>query len=147
MAKEDETKAPHKLVATLTDAGEALTDLVAFTGFLGGSIEEPGTNTEWRILYLDVELRTWLIVERGNILVWDLVEDKSAPFSQRNVIWVRQDAPVGRGSQPPEAKFLTGDFTRAGDCEAPASGGTLAGATGIFCQARTPSCCGPRSRR
>jgi hypothetical protein len=92
-----------------------------------------------------------LLVDDGGILAHSDVQDDGVPFTQkRDVIWVKADAAVGRGraSNSVQAQFLTGDFTRAGDFEAPPSGGTLAAATGIFCQARTAGCCyGPRSRR
>ena len=127
-----------------------LPDAIMFTGFLGGLVEEPG-GRNWQLLYLDFELDNCLLVDNGGILAESEVEDDAVPFTQkRDVIWVRADAAVGlrRASHSVEAQFLTGDFTRAGDFEAPPSGGTVAAATGIFCQARTASCCyGSRSRR
>jgi hypothetical protein len=127
-----------------------LPDAILFTGFLGGLVEEPG-GRNWQLLYLDFELDNWLLVEDAAILAHSDVVDDGVPFTQRrDVIWVKADAAVGRGraSHSVEAQFLTGDFTRAADFEAPPAGGTLAAATGIFCQARTVGCCyGPRSRR
>ena len=126
-----------------------LPELVTFAGFLGPTVTQPGPDSIWRLLYLDMELRSWLLVEDTEILVAVKVKDDSAPSGERDVIWVNADAPVGQGSGWPsvEARFLSGEFTRAGDCGAPPGGGTLPAATGIFCQARTPSCCGPRTRR
>ncbi len=127
-----------------------LPEAIMFTGFLGGVVQEPG-GRNWQLLYLDLELNNWLLVEDGGILAEDRVVDDGVPFNhKRDVIWVKADAAVGRGSasQSVEAQFLTGDFTRAGDFEAPPAGGTIAAATGIFCQARTVGCCyGPRSRK
>jgi hypothetical protein len=140
------------------DAGSAealayasnLPEAIMFVGFLGGRVQEPGGRT-WQVLYLDLELNGWLLVEDDGILAVDRVQDDGVPYKRtRDVIWVKADAAVGRGgaSQSVEAQFLTGEFTRAAECEAPPTGGTIAAATGIFCQARTASCCyGPRSRR
>ena len=136
-----------------------LPDLIAFTGFLGPTIDQPVPGAQaadaqappartWRMLYLDLELRTWLLVEDDEILVSEKVEDHAAPSGKRDMIWVRADAPVGHGSGSPsvETRFLTGDFTRAGDFEAPPAGGTLSAATGVFCNARTASCCHRKSK-
>jgi hypothetical protein len=119
-------------------------ELVSFAGFLGDTIPQPGQAAKkWRVLYLDLELRNWLLVLDTDILDAQKVGDKTAPSGERDVIWVRADASVGRGRGSPsvEARFLTGEFTRAGDFEAPPTGGTLAAATGVFCEFRTPSCC------
>ena len=126
-----------------------LPELVTFAGFLGPTVTQPGPDSIWRLLYLDMELRTWLLVEETDILVTEKVKDETAPSGKRDQIWVYADAPVGHGSGTPsiEARFLSGEFTRAGDFGAPPGGGTLAAATGIFCQARTPSCCGPKTRK
>jgi hypothetical protein len=137
-----------------------LPDLIAFTGFLGPTIDQPAPGDQaapdgqpppartWRMLYLDLELRTWLLVEDDEILVNEKVEDRAAPSGRRDMIWVTADAPVGHGSGSPsvEARFLTGDFTRAGDFEAPPAGGTLSAATGVFCNARTAGCCRRKSQ-
>jgi hypothetical protein len=127
-----------------------LPDAIMFTGFLGALVEEPG-GRNWQVLYVDFELDNCLLVDDGGILANSDFQDDAVPFTQRrDVIWVKADAAVGlgRASNSVEAQFLTGDFTRAGDFEAPPSGGTVAAATGIFCQARTASCCyGSRSRR
>jgi hypothetical protein len=131
-------------LAYASDVPEA----ILFVGFFGGLVQRPGGG-EWQILYLDLELTRWLLVESSGIAAVGHVKDDAVPFNQRrDVIWVKADATVGRGSacQSVEAQFLTGEFTRAGDFEAPPSGGTLAAATGVFCEARTPSCCRIRTR-
>jgi hypothetical protein len=55
---------------------------------------------------------------------------------------VEADALVGSGSgtQPVEATFLTGEFTRAADFDASSGGGARGGSTGPFCQPRSPLC-------
>jgi hypothetical protein len=121
---------------------------ILFVGFFGGLVQGP-SGGEWQILYLDLELSRWLLVENSGIAAVGYIEDDSVPFNQRrDVIWVKADATVGRGSasQSVEGQFLTGEFTRAGDFDAPPSSGTLAAATGVFCEARTPSCCRIRTR-
>ena len=121
--------------------------LVMFAGFFGPTVEL--AEKTWRVLYIDLQLAEWLVFQENEIVASDAVEDDNVPFDhKRDVLWVRVDATVGRGdaSQSLEAQFLTGDFTRAGDFDAPLTGGTLGAATGVFCQARTPSCCRNRSR-
>jgi hypothetical protein len=46
----------------------------------------------------------------------------------------------GGAPEAVEARFVTGEFTRAGDFEGSAPGVTTAAPTGIFCPT-TPSCC------
>ncbi|MGH2969197.1 MAG: hypothetical protein ACRDK0_09050 [Solirubrobacteraceae bacterium] len=137
------TPSATAILAQATDVPE----LVTFSGFLGDTVPQPSGNV-WRLLYLDWRLQTWLLVEEGEILHAEKVKDDGAPSGLVDVIWVRADASVRRGSGPQsvEARFLTGAFTRAGDFDASPTGGTLAAATGIFCEARTPVCCYRRSR-
>ena len=129
--------------------GSGIPEIVMFIGFLGGTVTDPD-GKEWQVLYLDLALSECILIEDdGGIVAYDTVLDDSVPFDhERDVLWVKADTPVGRAaaSQSTEGQFLTGDFTRAGDFEAPLAGGTLAAATGVFCEARTPSCCRIRSR-
>jgi hypothetical protein len=122
-------------------------ELVTFAGYLGGQVKY-GDENLWRVLYLDTRLQTWLLVRETDVLYSKSVDDDKSPSNKRDVIWVKADASVcrGSGSQSVEARFLTGDITRAGDFEAPPVGGTTAAATGVFCEARTPFCCYRRSR-
>jgi hypothetical protein len=125
-----------------------LPEAIVFAGFLGDVVERP-VGGDFQVLYLDLELSEWLLVEDSGILAHGQIRDDAVPFNQRrDVIWVKADAAVGRGStsQTVEAQFLTGEFTKARDFEGPPAGGTLAAATGVFCQARTPSCCRRRSQ-
>jgi hypothetical protein len=132
-------------------AGKAsLPELVTFAGYLGGTLdnptgEEPAT---WRLLYLDSKLWTWLLVPDDGIVLRERVEEEGARGKERDVLWVNADAMVRRGSGPQSVhgRFLSGDFTRAGDFAASLSGGTFSAATGIFCEAVTPGSCGPRTR-
>ena len=131
----DLAKAPH------------VPELVVFAGFLGANIKDPG-GADWRLLYLDLRLLNWLLVEEGGILYNDTIEDDKVPGKRRDVIWVDADAAVGKGSgsQSVQARFLTGEFTRAGDFDAPLTGATLSASTGVFCEAKTPLCCTRHSR-
>jgi hypothetical protein len=127
-----------------------LPGVVLFAGFLGDLVPHP-SGTNWQVLYIDLALTEWLLIEEDGILDDAKVKDETVPIkfgADRDVLWVKADASVGRGaaSQSVEAQFLTGPFTRAGDFEVPLAGGTLAAATGVFCEARTPSCCRVRSR-
>src|SRR3954451_3981524 len=114
--------------------------LFTFAGFLGAVVGQPGVpEKQWQLMYLDLSLKNWLLVEDdGVISTYTVVEDK-APDRQMDVLWVTADTAVGigSGSQSLEAQFLTGDFTRAADFRTSVSGGTLAAATGIFCDAQS----------
>jgi hypothetical protein len=138
------TQRSLKAVRRLADAND-LPQLVTFTGFVGATFERPGSGTgDWTILYLDSRLWAWLLVETDGIVFRRPVKDDSSPFGSRDVIWVKENATVGRGcdSVSLEAQFLTGEFSLAGDFETPPlSGGTLSAATGVFCEGRSPGCC------
>jgi hypothetical protein len=127
-----------------------LPDLVTFAGFLGGTINHKWDEQDetWRLLYLDPRLQTWLLVREKDIVFSHGMYDETAPFRERDVIWVRSRASVNQGSGPlsAEARFLTGEFTRAADVEAPPSGATFAPATGVFCETRDPFGCHRKSQ-
>jgi hypothetical protein len=122
-------------------------ELVTFTGYLGATLLNL-RDKDWCVLYLDSRLVSWLLVEKSGIVFRDPVEDEKAPCGIRDVIWVKADTAVGSGggSLSIQAQFLTGDFTRAADFdESPPGGGTLAAATGVFCEARSGGCCKPKT--
>jgi hypothetical protein len=125
----------------------SLPELVTFAGYRGGIVYD-AQQTPWLVLYHDTWLQRWLLVKETDVLYSASVTDDTSPSGKRDVIWVRADASVsgGSGSRSVEARFLTGEFTRAGDYGAPPTGGTLAAATGVFCEARTASCCRRRSQ-
>ena len=125
-------------------------ELYTFLGFLDEQpITRPATDSQWRLLYLDTQLMNWLLVEDGGIIRYDIVTDDGVPGGERDIVWVTADTAVGigRGSQSLEAQFLTGEFTRAADFLASPAGGTVAAATGVFCEAQSVGCCRPSSRR
>jgi hypothetical protein len=125
--------------------------VVLFAGFAGAVVENPNGG-RWQVLYVDLALTEWVLIEEEGIVQYAKVKDEAVPedFDEgtRDLLWVKADTSVGRGpaSQSVESQFLTGPFTRAGDFEAPLMGGTLGAATGVFCEARTPSCCRYYSR-
>jgi hypothetical protein len=126
-------------------AAADLPQLVTFTGYVGATFQRPGEGTgDWTVLYLDGRLWSWLLVETKGIVFRRAIEDERSPFGLRDVIWVKENATVGRGSDSLsiESQFLTGEFSSAGDFEAPPpGGGTLSAATGVFCEGRSPGCC------
>ena len=132
----------------------ALPELVTLVGYISGTIKHAAvgaaatTATDWVLVYRDWRMTTWLLVEGAGILHHEkLLEDGTDPRG-RDVLWVRRDTAVGRGSGPQsaEARFLTGQFTRAGDFDQLETGGQSSPETGLFCPT-TPLCnCGPRSR-
>ena len=108
--------------------------------------ESPPGENPWQILYLDAKLLTWLLVQHDEILYHQRMADDKAAFNQRDVIWVRADALVGRSTGSPSA-WLSGSFTRAVEFTPPLTGGGAASAaTGVFCDVATPGCCPPRTR-
>lgn len=130
-------------------ADPTMPPLVTFAGFLGGTIVTG--DTRWRVFYLDPKLLTWLLVAEGAILRREVLEDVTAPFGKRDLIWLRSSASVTDGSGPPradqiEAQFVRGDFIGAGDFSASLTGGTFSRATGLLCEVQTPGCCGKYTR-
>ena len=129
-------------------------EVVSFTGYLGGKVphgkDGDGKDVQWCLLYLDADLRTWLIIEAKGIVRRKTVEEKTTDADPCDVVWVLADAAVGRGSGSLslEGQFLTGEFTRAADVdEGPMGAGTFAAATGMFCAGRSVNCCTPKSPR
>lgn len=126
-------------------AADTVPALVTFAGFIGDTIKQPGVTPAraWRVLYLDTSLRTWLLIEENGIVDASDVQDDTVPTTgRRDVLWVGRGTSVATGGTPEsvQARFVTGEFTRAGDFEASAPGVTAAPETGIFCPT-TPSCC------
>jgi hypothetical protein len=121
-------------------------DVIIFEGYLRGSAGEG--REHWVVLYRDLELERWLVVEETSIRGRAQIQDPGWPRHVRDRIWVYKDAVVGTGRGPvtTETMFLLGEFTRAGNVEAAPAGGTLPPASdGVFCP-RSPNCCPYRSR-
>lgn len=124
-------------------------ELFTFAGFLGPIVAQPGVaDSQWQVMYLDLQLKNWLLVEQAGVITKNTVVEDKVPDRKMDVLWVTADTAVGvgSGSQSLEAQFLTGDFTRAADFRASVSGGTLAAATGVFCDAQSIGCCRPTNR-
>jgi hypothetical protein len=132
------------LAAALADKSD-LPDLTLFAGFIGGRVDR-GEDGEWRLVYLDSRLFSWLLVRESDILVHQRLSDEHAPSGMRDVLWIRGTANViqGTGARSNEGRFLVGEFTRAGDFAASTTGGTFSAASGLLCEATTPGCCIPR---
>jgi hypothetical protein len=136
------------LVDVLAKDGD-VPELSAFSGYLGGAITGPASDdTQWRVLYLDAKLVTWLLIRTNDILNRKSVDDETAPYGKRDVVWLRRDAAVlsGSGAQAVAERFLRGAFTSAGDFATAIVGGTFTAASGIFCDAPTPNCCPAATR-
>jgi hypothetical protein len=121
--------------------------LVTLVGYLGEDDDRGGTT--WRSLYLDWAMSRCLLIDEAGIIRWEQIKDDDADWDVRDVLWVKADAPVvvASGPESVEVQFLTGEFTRAGDFDVGTGGGTTAGATGVFCEARSVGCCGKTRRR
>jgi len=119
-----------------------LPEQVIFAGYNGAVYQRPADAVQWQMLYLDPRLHRWMIVDLGRVRNTQLVNDPRSPTGDYEYVWIDTDALVGSGSrsQSVETPFLTGDFVRAGDFEAPPSGGRGASATGAYCGIRTPEC-------
>ena len=138
---------PGQVTALPPAAG--IPELVTLVGFVDGTIVSPATGHDWVLVYRDWRMITWWLVEGAGIYHLDtLPEDGRDTDFACDVVWVGRDAAIGRGSGPQsdEARFLTGQFTRAGDVDRGEFGGASSAETGLFC-ANTPLCnCGKRSR-
>lgn len=143
-----EAKAKAALVAKLADDAD-LPELVCFAGYLGGAVDREQGGKKWQLLYLDWQLSNWLLVRQDDIVFRKPPDEEIAQFELRDVIWVKANAQITRGSGPrsAQARFLRGEFTRAGDFSASPDGGTYSPSTGIFCEATTAGCCYSRTRR
>jgi hypothetical protein len=128
-------------------AASNIAALVTFAGYVGPLLKK--SEKYWCVFYLDTRLQSWLLVDVDGIVFRDPIKDDQAPCGIRDVLWVKADTIVGSGSGflSLEAQFLTGAFTQAGDFDAGPSGGTLAAATGVFCEARSVGCCRPKTPR
>jgi hypothetical protein len=125
----------HRLVGSLVGAlpgpagalgaATALPELVTLVGFVDGNIVNPGTGTNWVLVYRDWRMTGWWLVEGAGIIHYDRVPDDGTDPQARQVLWVNRDTAVGRGSGPQsdEARFLTGQFVRAGDFDRWETGG------------------------
>ena len=146
-------KAPAGSTTITSGSPEALAydpnvaELVIFAGYVGPVITAPSSTNNWQVFYLDPRLFRWMLVEEKGLQNHVRVQDPRSPTADCDYIWVKTEARVASGNsmQSVEAPFLTGDFVRAGDFEAPVGGGAGGGATGFFCDARTPTCCRRRS--
>ena len=142
---------PAQLAAGQANAlpnASALPELVTLVGFIDGNVVSPATGTNWVLVYREWRMMTWFLVEGLGILHTDALPEDGNNQYARDVLWVRRDTAVGRGSGPQsaEARFLTGQFTRAGDLESLEVGGPSSSSTGLFCPT-TPLCnCSYRSR-
>jgi hypothetical protein len=124
-------------------AADQIPDLIPFDGFINGTVVQPGGASFW-LLYRDWQMLNWMLLEAAGIRHVDVLPDDDVPTRQRDLVWVTPDTAVGygTGTQSSDARFLTGDFTRAGNFEAPPSGGTFSATSGP----RSHLCCYGRSR-
>jgi hypothetical protein len=135
-------------VAAELARSDSVPDLVSFTGYVGATVNRD--QRRWLVLYLDVDLNRFLLVDADGVVHRKPIDDKKAPCKKRDVIWVKANAAATIGTygmaRSVEAEFLTGEFTRAADVEETRpTGAALPAATGIFCEARSAACCGYRT--
>jgi hypothetical protein len=126
-----------------------LPEQVIFAGYNGAVYRRPADQVQWQVLYIDPRLHRWMIVEATRVRNSQLVSDHRSPTGDYDYVWVDTDALVGSGSrsQSVETPFLTGEFVRAGDFEAPPSGAATSSPTGAYCvDVRTPECLCYRTR-
>jgi hypothetical protein len=121
-----------------------LPELVAILGYYGGDIDRVGET--WAVFFLDAKLVNWLLVKPDDIVAQTRLTDEREPFGGRDVIWLKTDAPVTTGTAQPTveeiaARKLSGRFVTAGDFVETGLRPNGSGASGIFCDATTPSCC------
>jgi hypothetical protein len=116
-------------------------ELVTLVGYISGKIKNPASDNYWLLVYHDWRMTGWWLVEGTGIVHVDTVPEDGNPAWARDVLWVNRDTAVGRGSGPQsdEARFLTGQFVRAGDFDRWETGGPSSAETGLFCP-NTPLC-------
>jgi hypothetical protein len=119
-------------------------ELVALVGYVSGTVTNPATDSAWLLVYRDWRMTTWYLIEGEGIVHVDAVPEDGDPARARDVLWVDRDTAVGRGCGPQtdEARFLTGEFTRAGDLDP----WDDAGPTGPFGPTTPFGNCGKKSR-
>ena len=137
LAEQLRTSGPQSFVPQADELGATaalaaspdVPEFVTFDGYLGATITHPSGAppddfNQWCVLYRDLALRSWLLVEKAGVVRRLALDDKNVTEDPRDVIWVKAETAVGRGSgsMSNEAKFLTGVFTRAGTLEAGPSG-------------------------
>jgi hypothetical protein len=115
-----------------------------------GERDKAGTDLSrwWQILFLNATVSKWLVVAMSDILLHNRMNDDTAAFGERDVLWVKADAKLGQGgtSISSEARFLTGGFVRAGELEASLAPLAVSNDSGLLCEAITPGCCTVKSR-
>jgi hypothetical protein len=143
----EEGKLPEE-PADADAAAHAIADLpdqpdeMLIRGFVGAQTEHGGKN--WRLVYLDSVLRTWLLVPENEITAFERVDDPEAPSGQRDMVWINRGAQMVRGSGfgPIARRFLVGELTLAADFAPETSGGTCSTACEPTCMPTTiaPRC-------
>jgi len=123
----------------------------SFSGYFGGAIKDPlqRPKLRWQVLFLDLHLQHWLIVESKDILYFDRVRDDTAACGLRDYLWVGEDALIGRGgaANSADAVVRSGAFSRAGDLALSLPGDTRGRRRGLMVDAETPfPSCGRYSR-
>jgi hypothetical protein len=120
-------------------------DLKLISGFVGAQIKR-GAN--WRLVYLDSLLYTWLLVPEDDVIASQRLKDPNAPSGERDMLWVNRTAKFvyGSGFGPDDRRFLVGELTSAADFKPERRGGAFSAASGLLCDATTPDCVCYRSR-
>jgi hypothetical protein len=122
-------------------------ELVIMAGYLADQVPDPNNPAAppWQVMYGDEALERYVLVRFPDIQFHDRVDDRSAAFGVRDVLWVLGDAPLLRGERTESvvSRITNGAFTSARDFRASLSGGTMQGASdlGPLCTELTPCCC------
>jgi hypothetical protein len=125
-------------------------DSCSFTGYLGGAFR--ARKEDWCVLYLDLEFRTWLLIQERGILNRRRSQIEPGTPASLDVLWVKADTAVCSGNEALslEGLFLIGNFARAGDFDVESlGGGTQAAGGGGYGLAgqSPPRCCTKTNRR
>jgi hypothetical protein len=119
---------------------------ILIAGYLGGCVNDPGDDASsvMQILYLDEALSAWLLVPLDDVEIFSRVEDRSAAFGLRDVLWLKSDIRVVRGDTADSVQraYLNGPFVRVEELTMTIAGGTFPRADGLLRRALTPGCCG-----
>ena len=154
-AKADAVKAPYATPKGLEPDYDAVDHFSAserrpyglVSGYLGGCRHE-SSRPPVQVLFVDSSLSRWLLIPIKDIAVFSRVEDHSAAFGLRDVLWLKPDTRVVEGDEADavDQSYLNGPFIRVDEVAMTVSGGTFPRQGGLLLEAITPGCCGKTRR-
>jgi hypothetical protein len=121
--------------------------LIVLGGYLGGQAKNKA-DVRWQVIFTNASASRWLVVPVEAIKLHSRIEDRTAAYGLRDLIWVGADTPVGSGdtSSSVQSLFLSGGLTSAGEFAASPQAGTGQRGGGLADESTSPLCCGYNSK-